>query len=315
MKYSTISFPGLGLTMNPGYKFDIGPLSIYYYGLAIALGLVLACVYGLRRKKHFGLTEDQIIDGALWIIPFAIICARIYYCIFSWSEYKNNPIELLYIWNGGLAIYGGVIGAGIGIVVYCLIKKIPIGTVLDITALGFLIGQSIGRWGNFFNREAFGSTTDFFLRMGLESTATGAVTYHHPTFLYESVWNAIGFVLLHFLTKKRKFDGQIALGYAAWYGLGRTFIEGLRTDSLYWGQFRVSQMLAAISCFAAVAVLVWQSFREHPAEKLYVNRVAAMAELEEEDEDVEYVYEEEVDEEATEEVEEVEEDTEEETEE
>lgn len=275
MKYSTISFPGLGLTLNPGYKLDIGPLSIHYYGLLIALGLVLACVYGLRRKKHFGLTEDQIVDGALLIIPFAIICARAYYCIFAWSEYKANPVEVLYIWNGGLAIYGGVIGAAIGIVVYCLVKKIPIGTVLDITALGFLIGQAIGRWGNFFNREAFGSVTESFLRMGLESTATGAVTYHHPTFLYESLWNAAGFVLLHFLSKKRKYDGQIALGYAAWYGLGRTFIEGLRTDSLYWGSFRVSQMLAAISCLAAVSVLVWQAFRTHKAEDLYVNRVAA----------------------------------------
>ena len=292
MKYSTISFPGLGLTLNPGSKLDIGPLSIHYYGLLIALGLVLACVYGLRRKKAFGLTEDQIIDGALLIVPFAIICARIYYCVFSWSEYKANPVEVLYIWNGGLAIYGGVIGAAIGIVVYCLVKKIPIGTVLDITALGFLIGQAVGRWGNFFNREAFGSVTESFLRMGLESTATGAVTYHHPTFLYESLWNTVGFVLLHFLSKKRKYDGQIALGYAAWYGLGRTFIEGLRTDSLYWGQFRVSQMLAAISCLVAVSILLWQAFREHPAEKLYVNRVAALAEAEDE-EDVEYIYEEE----------------------
>ena len=281
MKYSTISFPGLGLSMNPGYKFDIGPLSLHYYGLLIALGLLLAAIYGLRRKKAFGLTEDEIIDGALCIIPVAIICARIYYCIFAWSEFKANPIEVLYIWNGGIAIYGGVIGAAIGIVVYCLVKKIPIGTCLDITALGFLIGQAIGRWGNFFNREAFGSVTDFFLRMGLENAATGEVTYHHPTFLYESLWNAAGFVLLHFLSKKRKYDGQVALGYAAWYGLGRTFIEGLRTDSLYWGPFRVSQMLAAISCLAAVSILVWQAFREHKPEDLYVNRVAARLAAEE----------------------------------
>ena len=292
MKYSTISFPGLGLSMNPDYKFDIGSLSIHFYGLLIALGLILACVYGLKRKKQFGLSEDQIVDGALCIIPFAIICARLYYCIFSWSEYKANPIEVLYIWEGGLAIYGGVIGAAIGIVVYCLIRKIPIGTALDITSLGFLIGQSVGRWGNFFNREAFGAATDSFLRMGLLNSTTGAITYHHPTFLYESLWNLAGFVLLHFLSKKRKFDGQIALGYAAWYGLGRTFIEGLRTDSLYWGQFRVSQMLAAISCFVAVIILVWQAFREHPAEKLYVNRVAAMAEAEADEEATEEITEE-----------------------
>ena len=304
---SPITFPGLGLEMNPPKGFTVGNFSVHFYGLVIVLGLMLACVYGLRRKKQFGLTEDQIVDGALWIIPLAIVCARLYYCIFSWSAYKDNPIEILYIWEGGLAIYGGVIGAAIGIVVYCLIKKIPIGTALDITSLGFLIGQSIGRWGNFFNREAFGDQTTNIFRMGLNLTEKGYVSYathfYHPTFLYESVWNAIGFVLLHFMSKKRKFDGQIALGYAAWYGLGRTFIEGLRTDSLYWGQFRVSQMLAAISCFVAVAILVWLSFREHPAEKLYVNRVAAMAEAEEavEDEDVEYVYEDETEEEEAEE--------------
>ena len=260
MTYSTISFPSLGISVNPGYGLDIGSFSIRYYGIIIAVGLLLACIYGLRRGKQFGLTQDEIIDGALMIIPFAIICARAYYCIFAWDEFAANPISVLYIWNGGIAIYGGVIGAAIGIVAYCLWKKIPIGTALDITSLGFLIGQSIGRWGNFFNREAFGSETASFLRMGLEKIATGAVTYHHPTFLYESLW---------------KYDGQIALGYAAWYGLGRTFIEGLRTDSLYWGPFRVSQMLAAISCLVATSILIWNAFRDRDPEKLYVNRVAA----------------------------------------
>ena len=276
MNYGAISFPGLGIKVNPGYNLDLGRFTIQYYGIIIAVGLLLACIYGLRRRKEFGLTQDDILDGALAIIPFAIICARAYYCIFSWADYAADPISVLYIWEGGLAIYGGVIGAAIGIVVYCLIKKIPIGTALDITSLGFLIGQSIGRWGNFFNREAFGAETDFFLKMGLENTLTGNVTYHHPTFLYESVWNLLGFVLLHFLSKRRKYDGQIALGYAAWYGLGRALIEGLRTDSLYWGPFRVSQLLAAVSCVTAVGILIWQMFRDHPKEKLYVNRVAAM---------------------------------------
>lgn len=275
--YTTISFPGLGIEINPGYELVLGPVALRYYGLIIALGLLLASIYGLRRGKQFGLTQDDILDGALAIIPFAIICARAYYCIFAWHEFKANPIEVLYIWNGGLAIYGGVIGAAIGIVVYCLIKKIPIGTALDITSLGFLIGQSLGRWGNFFNREAFGGVTDSFLRMGLTDAVTGEVIYAHPTFLYESVWNLAGFVLLHFLSKRRQYDGQIALGYCAWYGLGRTFIEGLRTDSLYWGSFRVSQMLAAISCFIAVGILLWQAFRTHSKEDLYVNRVAAKA--------------------------------------
>lgn len=275
MQYSTISFPGLGIAINPGYGFDIGPLSVRYYGIVLVAGLLLACIYGLRRGKEFGLSQDDILDGALMIIPFALLCARAYYCVFAWHEFKANPIEVLYIWQGGIAIYGGVIGAAIGIVVYCLCKKIPIGTALDITAVSFLIGQTIGRWGNFFNREAFGAETESFLRMGLEHVS-GAVTYHHPTFLYESLWNAIGFVILHFASKRRKYDGQVALGYAAWYGLGRCFIEGLRTDSLYWGPFRVSQMLAAISCFAAVAVLIFMTFRAHDPAKLYVNRVAAM---------------------------------------
>ena len=275
MTYSTISFPGLGIELNPGVSLDIGPVSIHYYGLLIALGLLLAAVYGLRRKKEFGLNEDQIIDGALIIVPIAVICARIYYCIFSWSEYRNNPIEVLYIWNGGLAIYGAVIGAAVSIVVYCKVRKLSLPAVLDITALGFLIGQTIGRWGNFFNREAFGAETESFLRMGLTKVLSGTTTYHHPTFLYESVWNLIGFVGLHFLSKRRKYDGQIALGYVAWYGLGRAFIEGLRADSLYWGPIRISQLLAAVSCLAAVGMLVWQAFKPHKEADLFCNRVAA----------------------------------------
>jgi phosphatidylglycerol:prolipoprotein diacylglycerol transferase len=151
---------------------------------------------------------------------------------------------------------------------------------LDLVALGFLIGQVLGRWGNFFNREAFGATTDSFLKMGLLNTITGQVEYVHPTFLYESLWNLVGFIALHFLSKKRQYDGQIALGYVAWYGLGRTFIEGLRQDSLYWGTFRVSQVLAAISCFIAVGVLLFNLFRKHDRAKLFVYRNTAALEEE-----------------------------------
>ena len=139
--------------------------------------------------------------------------------------------------------------------------------------MSFLIGQSIGRWGNFFNREAFGAATDSFFRMGLYNAVEGQWEYYHPTFLYESLWNAVGFVILHFASKKRTFDGQVALGYAAWYGLGRSFIEGLRVDSLYWGPFRVSQVLAALTCATAVAVLVWQHYKPHDPARLYVNQV------------------------------------------
>ena len=277
--YQGISFPGVGLEVNPDRVLQIGSFSIHYYGLIIAIGLALAVIYGLRRRKTFGLTEDHILDGALLIVPFAIICARLYYCAFSWDSFKDNPISMLYIWNGGLAIYGGVIGAALGIVVYCKVRKISLGATLDLVALGFLIGQAIGRWGNFMNREAFGApvSENYFLAMGLFNRYLGEYQYFHPTFLYESLWNVVGFVALHFLSKKRQYDGQIALGYVAWYGLGRAMVEGLRTDSLWWGPFRVSQLLAAVSCIVAVAVLLVQAFRVHDRANLFVNRVAAKA--------------------------------------
>ena len=272
--FTTISFPSLGIEWDPGRYLEIGPLTIHYYGILIACGLMLAVIYGWKRCRQFGILQDDITDGVLWIVPFAVLCARAYYCIFQWDEeFARDPISVLYIWNGGLAIYGGVIGAVIGVAVYCIFKKIKLPALLDLVALGFLIGQSIGRWGNFFNREAFGATTESFLRMGLYNTVTQTTTYHHPTFLYESLWNAIGFVGLHFLSKKRKYDGQIALGYCAWYGLGRALIEGLRTDSLYLGNFRVSQLLAAISCFAGVLLLLINLFRAHDPQKLFVNQV------------------------------------------
>jgi phosphatidylglycerol:prolipoprotein diacylglycerol transferase len=264
-----------GIEMNPPRTLDLFGLSIHFYGLIIACGLMLAVWYGCKRCNQFGFSVDDLTDGVLCIVPFAILCARLYYCIFDWASYKDNPISVLYIWNGGLAIYGGVIGAAIGVIVFSKVKKIKIGAVLDIVALGFLIGQSIGRWGNFFNREAFGAATDSFMKMGLFNWITQSWEYYHPTFLYESLWNAAGFALLHFLSKKRQYDGQIALGYAAWYGLGRTFIEGLRVDSLYWGDFRVSQLLAAVSCFVAVAVLLYMAFQKHDPARMQVNLTAA----------------------------------------
>lgn len=300
-KYTVISFPELGIEWDPARSFAIGPLSMHYYGILIALGLMLAVVYAWKRSKEFGIKADDLTDGVLWIVPFAVLCARLYYCAFKWEEYIADPISILYIWKGGLAIYGGVIGAVVGIAVFSKFKKIKLTALLDVVALGFLIGQCIGRWGNFFNREAFGAETEWFLRMGLLNTITGDVEYHHPTFLYESVWNLIGFVILHFVSKKRSYDGQIALGYVAWYGFGRTVIEALRTDSLYWGDFRVSQLLAAVSCFAAAVFLLVMMVREHDPEKLFVNQVAA-AEEEEDDED-----DEEDDEEAEEEAETLEE--------
>ena len=272
MRYTEISFPALDLVMNPGRSISIGPLTVHYYGAIIAFGLILGVMYACRRSKDFGLKEDDLIDGVLWVTPFAIICARAYYVIFRWAEeYAANPISALYIWQGGLAIYGGVIGAVIGIIAFCKIRKIKPAVVLDVVSLSFLIGQSIGRWGNFFNREAFGAETDVLWKMGLMK-ANGDIIYVHPTFLYESLWNACGLVILHFASKRRKFDGQVALGYMAWYGLGRCMIEGLRSDSLYIGPFRVSQLLAGISCIAAVSILLWNHFRPQDPAKLYVNR-------------------------------------------
>ena len=262
--FTEISFPGLGIEINPIRSIEIFGLSIHLYGIMIALGLMLAVIYACRRSKQFGLKAEDLTDGVLFIVPFAVLCARLYYCIFQWDSYKDNLVRIFYIWEGGLAIYGGVIGAAIGILVFARVKKIRVGAVLDITSLGFLIGQSIGRWGNFFNREAFGAETNSILRMGLLNKYTNQITYYHPTFLYESLWNAAGFVLLHHLSKKRKYDGQVALLYVAWYGRGRTFIEGLRMDSLYWGPFRVSQMLAAITCFIAVAALMYFHFFKQP---------------------------------------------------
>lgn len=255
MYYTTISFPSFGIEIDPIREFALGPLTVHIYGAIIAFGFLLAILYCCKRSDQFGIPEPTLEDGILWVAPFSIICARIYYCAFTWEWYKNDPISVLYIWEGGIAIYGAVIGAAIGTTVFCKFKKLSVAAVLDLVVLGFLIGQTLGRWGNFFNREAFGAETASFFRMGL-TDQFGNTTYYHPTFLYESVWNCTGFILLHNLSKHRKYDGQVALSYLAWYGLGRFFIEGLRTDSLYIGSFRVSQLLAGVSCLVGVVLLV-----------------------------------------------------------
>ena len=272
-----ITFPNLGISVNPSrVAFNVLGKDIYWYGIIIAAGFLLAVIYAMRRAPSFGLTEDNILDMLFVAVPLAIVCARLYYCIFYWDLYRDNPIAILYVWEGGLAIYGGVIGAVIGVAIFCRVKKLPIGPLLDVGSLGLLIGQMIGRWGNFMNREAHGAVTDGFFKMGI-ADAAGNVTYYQPTFLYESVWNLVGFVALHFYSKRRKFDGEVFLLYLAWYGLGRAWIEGLRTDSLYLFNtgIRVSQLLAVLSCVAAIAVLVYvRVVRKPQPEKLYVNRIA-----------------------------------------
>jgi len=280
----TISFPGLGIEgINPPrtLPFSVFGKEIYFYGLIIALGFLLAILYAKKRVKQFGTNFDLVTDAILFAVPLAIICARIYYVVFQWDSYKDNPISALYIWQGGIAIYGGVIGAILGLLLFAKVKKQKLTPYLDIMALGLLIGQLIGRWGNFFNREAYGAQifNDFFLRMGIEENG-GLVRYWHPTFLYESLWNLVGFILLHFLSKKRKYDGQTFLQYVAWYGLGRVWIEGLRTDSLYIGStdIRVSQLLAGVSFVIAVGVMLYiRLFKNPDGSGMLVNRAAKAA--------------------------------------
>ena len=218
---SPITFPNLGIEINPSpVAFTAFGKDIYWYGIIIAAGFLLAVFYMLSRAKDFGITQDDVLDMILWAVPIGVICARLYYCIFYWELYADDPISILYIWEGGLAIYGGIIGGAITLLVVAKAKKIPAPVLLDVAGMGVIIGQLVGRWGNFMNREAHGAVTDTFLKMGLQD-ASGVVTYYHPTFLYESVWNLIGFIGLHLFSKKRKFDGEVFLLYVAWYGLGR----------------------------------------------------------------------------------------------
>ena len=276
---SPITFPNLGITVDPNpVAFTVFGKDIYWYGIIIALGFLLAVIYMMRRAPVFGLTQDDVLDEVLWAVPIGVICARLYYCIFYWELYADNPISILYIWEGGLAIYGGVIGGAITILVVSRVKKIKTGTMLDIAAMAVLIGQIFGRWGNFMNREAFGAETDIFCRMGLIAP-DGSTIYVHPTFLYESLWNLCVQIFLIILERKgkRRYDGQCITLYFLLYGIGRTWIEGLRTDSLYIGatNIRVSQVLSTALVIIALAYLIIQGRREHPPEKLYVNMRAA----------------------------------------
>ena len=282
---SPITFPNLGISIDPDpVAFTVFGKDIYWYGIIIATGFLLAVLYMLHRAKDFGVTQDDVLDMILWAVPIGVICARLYYCIFYWELYADDPISILYIWEGGLAIFGGIIGGAITLLVVAKVKKIPATVLLDLAGMGVIIGQLVGRWGNFMNREAHGAVTDAFLKMGLQDAA-GVVTYYHPTFLYESVWNLIGFIGLHFFSKKRKFDGEVFLLYVAWYGLGRVWIEGLRTDSLYlfnWtflGQpIRVSQALSLLLAVTAAVMLFYNiKIKKHSRDELLVNQVAAEA--------------------------------------
>lgn len=265
-----VQFPKLGLEfeLNP-VAFQFGPIQIgpfefgtvYWYGIIIALGLVLAFLYASVSCKKMKINEDKLINCVIVGVIFGMIGARLYYVIFYPGDtYRNDPLQILNIHQGGLGIYGGIITALAAGAITAKICKMRVGAVLDVASLGFLIGQGIGRWGNFFNQEAFGGATD--LPWGMISSATQEIVPDspvHPCFLYESIWCLVGFALLHVFTRKmRRYDGQTFLLYLVWYGLGRFFIEGLRQDSLIipGTSLRVSQVVALTSVLAAVVLLI-----------------------------------------------------------
>lgn len=277
-----ISFPKLGWKFNiDPTAFKIGSIEIQWYGILITLGLVLAVLYCFPKMKRFGIDSDRAFDAVIGGVIGGIIGARAYYVIFNWSEYKGNFKEIFNTRGGGLAIYGGLIGAVLVGLLICKIRKVKMLPMLDVSVLGFLIGQGVGRWGNFVNQEAFGANTDSLFGMtggriqaelswqttdmagdmyqkGTEVFANYAV---HPCFLYESLWCIAGFILLSLWSKRRKYDGQIFLMYLGWYGIERFFVEGLRTDSLMMGNIRVSQMLSAVLVAVSVILQIVLFFR------------------------------------------------------
>ena len=280
-----VSFPGLGIdpfVLNK-IAFSIGPLQVRWYGILITLGIVLAFTYAAwRGKRNEHVLFDDVVDLALFTVIPGIIGARLYYVLTTLGDYDYSSFyKVIAIWEGGLAIYGGIIGGCIGIFVGCKIKKLKWRRVFDMIGPGVMLAQAIGRWGNFFNGEAFGypvgETTRYYflntehilnsgegtffhtLRMGLcrSGSVTGNFYYYHPTFLYECVWNLVGFGLINLFYKHKKFDGQIALLYFTWYGFGRMLIEGFRTDSLYipGTTLRISQCLG-LACFTLGLLLL-----------------------------------------------------------
>ncbi|QNL43281.1 prolipoprotein diacylglyceryl transferase [Oscillibacter hominis] len=290
LKDMPISFPGLfgdwEFTASPK-MLNIGH-GVYWYGFLIALGLMVALWFCMKQSKRFGITEDNVLDLVLWGTPAGILGARLYYVIFYWSLFQNadgspNWGKIVAIWDGGLAIYGTVIAAFLTAFFYCRHKKIKLWAMTDLCVMGLLIGQAIGRWGNFMNREAFGAETTLPWRMRLWTSAAQYIEVH-PTFFYESLWNVVGLLLIFFVvTKARRFDGENTCFYFLWYGLGRLWIEGLRTDSLYlfdWTLFgepiRVSQALSLVVAILAALLLFYHiKLHPHDPQELMVNRVAA----------------------------------------
>ncbi len=290
-----ISFPGL----FGDWEFDPDPIAIhighgiYWYGIILAVALLAGLLLCMKQAKRFGLTEDNVLDMVLWAVPCCILGSRIYYVIFYLDLFKNADGSLdwgriVAIWDGGLAIYGTVIAGFLVAVVYTRVKHIRLWAMTDLCVMGLLLGQCIGRWANFINREAFGAETTLPWRMRLWTSATEYIEVH-PTFFYESLWNLIGLLLIVFVvTKGRRFDGENTCFYFLWYGLGRAWVEGLRTDSLYlfdWtfmGEpIRVSQALSIVMVIVAAVVLFYElRIKKRTADDgLLVRQVAAQASL------------------------------------
>ena len=279
LRISEISFPGLGIgnfTVD-SVAFSIGKLTIAWYALFITLGMICAVLYTIYRAKKIGLKTDDIIDYALALIPFGIVGARLYYVLAEIDRY-HSFMDVINIRNGGLAIYGGIIAGFIAAVVVSYVKKIPFLAFADTCTPGIILAQSIGRWGNFMNGEAYGGKTDIFIRMGLSNGNSYSdfgvrdMVYVHPTFLYESLWNLLGFVLINIFYKHKKYDGQILFFVFGWYALGRMLIEGLRTDSLYskiFGiEFRTSQVLAGAILAVCLGFIIYFQIKK-PKKELF----------------------------------------------
>ena len=270
LKISTLSFPGLGIgefevnsvAFNLFGKFDVA-----WYAVIITFGMILAVAYVMFRANKIGIVPDEILDFAIFVIPFGIIGARLYYVLTTLENY-SNIWQMFDIHSGGLAIYGGIIAGTITVYVVCRVKKIYFPAFGDCVVPGLILAQAIGRWGNFMNAEAHGYATDIFCRMGIGSGANAV--FYHPTFLYESLWNIIGFIAINFFYKHKKYDGQIILMVFGWYGLGRFWIEGRRTDSLYipGTALRISQVLAILIFVACLAALIYFAVKP-PKRELY----------------------------------------------
>lgn len=256
-----VSFPGLGINELPVNRvaFSIGSFNIYWYGILIATGLLLAVLYAYFNAHRYDVDASKLMDCVIVGIITAIIGARAYYVAFRWDYFSAHPAEIIDIRDGGIAVYGSIIGALIGGLIVAKIRHMKFLPVLDVTMTGFLIGQAIGRWGNFFNQEAFGTETDNIFRMVSEATGGKGV---HPCFLYESVWCALGFFVLFIVNRKfQRYHGQIFYLYLVWYGFERMIVEGLRTDSLYLPfqilgyDIRVSQLVSAVIMLAGIILL------------------------------------------------------------